>query len=383
MNNYREYILMNKDKEILNFISETNEFGEVCLEEVGETLEGLPIGYEDIQTFIEHRKAPKHRRHIAELMRMAGCDDLNGFLDVSKALSLNDTFWVKEKGSILKWSDVNLYQNDFNEVIARLAFEGGEQHIDFSSTSPEFGTEGRYAKCWIRNEDGVFLLKTGIDEAGLEPYSEYYASQLAEVICESSVKYLLDTHHDRVVSKCALFTSEKEGFVSALKCVDPKEHNRISYLLNYFSKLVLENDFRRMIVLDALILNTDRHAGNYGFIVDNDTQEIKRMAPVFDHNLSLLHSVKELTESNIEQYLKNILPRIGADFNTTANLVLSSDIRSDLKNLKGFTFESVGGMGLPKRRVQFLEKLIDVQIDNILEAKSLYFSSKKLAAWGD
>lgn len=43
-----------------------------------------------------------------------------------------------------------------------------------------------------------------------------------------------------------------------------------------------------MIVLDALILNTDRHMGNYGFMVDNDTMQIKRMAPMFDHNQALL-----------------------------------------------------------------------------------------------
>lgn len=85
-------------------------------------------------------------------MRRAGCEDLEGFLRVSRALSLNDTFWVKPSYSGLRWREVSLYQNDFNEVIAQMAFDGGDYETDFSSISPEY-------------------------------YSDFYASQLAEVIC--------------------------------------------------------------------------------------------------------------------------------------------------------------------------------------------------------
>lgn len=52
--------------------------------------------------------------------------------------------------------------------------------------------------------------------------------------------------------------------------------------------LGLEEEARRMFVIDALILNEDRHKNNFGFIVDNRTQKIVKMAPLFDHNLSLL-----------------------------------------------------------------------------------------------
>ena len=53
----------------------------------------------------------------------------------------------------------------------------------------------------------------------------------------------------------------------------------VKEILEKFEQHGCEDDFRRMIVLDALILNTDRHMGNYGFMVDNDTMQIKRMAP--------------------------------------------------------------------------------------------------------
>lgn len=52
--------------------------------------------------------------------------------------------------------------------------------------------------------------------------------------------------------------------------------------------------------LVRLIVNNDRHIGNYGFIVDNDTQKILRMAPVFDHNRSLAYKVKDLDVASLK-----------------------------------------------------------------------------------
>lgn len=372
MEEYLEFTLMNKDKKILEFVSETNEYDEVWLEETDRYSSMLPVGFEDIQTFIEKRKAPKHREHISRLMKESGCDNLNGFLSISKALSLNDTFWVKPKDSDLVWNQVSLYRNNFDDTIARLAFEGGDYNVEFSTTSPEYGTEGQCAKCWIRENDKVYLLKTGRNKVGLEPYSEYYASQLAELVCKNSVKYDLGIYRDTVVSKCQLFTSEEIGYIPAVKCVSEKEHKRISYLLSFFENLGLEEEFRRMLVLDALILNIDRHAGNYGFLVDNDTQEIKGMAPIFDHNLSLLYSVPELDKSSIEDYFKRITPRIGGEFNVAANLVMTPEIKSDLRNLKGFTFERKQDILFPDRRLDALDVIVNMQIENILQSKNLY-----------
>ena len=43
-----------------------------------------------------------------------------------------------------------------------------------------------------------------------------------------------------------------------------------------------------MLVLDALIVNTDRHKGNYGILFQTDTLQPIKMAPVFDHNQSFI-----------------------------------------------------------------------------------------------
>lgn len=57
--------------------------------------------------------------------------------------------------------------------------------------------------------------------------------------------------------------------------------------LNEFTNLDLSDYINRMIVLDFLVGNEDRHLNNFGVIVNRDTGKF-RMAPLFDNGLSLL-----------------------------------------------------------------------------------------------
>ncbi|MDO4545885.1 MAG: HipA protein, partial [Bacillota bacterium] len=279
MNWENTFLLMNKDREILSFKTIKNKYGSVNFEIISEKNEPHPLGFENLADWLEKRQAPKHRAHIERLLRVCGCYDLDGFIRVTRAMTLNDTFWIKPEKSGLVWNEVSLYQNPFNDTIAKIAFEGGLYGEGFSTTSPEFGTDGTYAKCWIRKDDkDIYLLKRGTSgarNAGLEPYSEYYASQVSGQICKDHISYDLVKHHGKLASSCKLFTSEKTGFVPIWKALgktsDPEK------LLSYFDSIGSGEAFRRMVVFDALILNTDRHTGNYGVLVDNDSQEVLKM----------------------------------------------------------------------------------------------------------
>ncbi len=92
---------------------------------------------------------------------------------MTHALSLNDTFWVRAADADLQWRDVSLYQNPFNEIISRRLLLTVLCPADFSSTSPEFSTDGQYAKCWVREKDTIQLYKTG-SVFGMEPVSEIW-----------------------------------------------------------------------------------------------------------------------------------------------------------------------------------------------------------------
>ena len=115
------YYLLNKDQIIARFsVDPVTE--SINIEE---HLAKLPEWYGELDTFIINRRAPKHRENIKQLLELSGCNTITGFLDISHALSLIDTFWEKPVDSHLSWADVSLYTHPFNEVIAKTAFEGG------------------------------------------------------------------------------------------------------------------------------------------------------------------------------------------------------------------------------------------------------------------
>ncbi len=362
------YLLLNKDTPLLFFACVRNEYDEPVFREIQWLSELRPMGYGELNGFLEHRKAPKHRRHIQELLHRYGCEDMEGFLNVTHALSLNDTYWVKPTESNLSWSQVSLYRNSFNQLISEAAFDGTFSESEFSSTSPEFGTDGYYAKCWVREGEEIFLYKTGSGLYEIEPISEFLASQLAEIICPNSVSYDLDFYHGKLISKCRLFTSETISLVKASSLMGREK--TIAAILNRFAELGGEEDFRRMCVLDALIWNPDRHLGNFGILVDADTQAPKGMAPIYDNNRSLFPELDEDQLSAPDWYLERCRPKLGKDFLKTARGLMTDEILSDLKNLQGFQFRQHPVICMPAQRLELLSDLVNRQIGELLNDES-------------
>ena len=300
---------MNKDERVLDFECRRNIYDEPEFSELKWYVDYRPIGYRVLASFLEQRKAPKHREHIQELLEQYGCDDLEGFLRVTHALSLNDTFWVRAESYAQRWSDVSLYTNEFNELISEAAFDGTFSEMGLSSTSPEFGTDGYYAKCWLRENDSIYLYKSGSAMYEIEPLSEFLATQVAAVICPDPVEYGMGRYHGKLVSICELFTNESLGLAKASSLFQGEQ--TIPRLLQYFDSIGSGNLFRRMCVFDAVVFNTDRHYGNFGVLFDTGNMQALGMAPVFDHNRCLFFDLDNEQLLKPELYLKRYRPRLG------------------------------------------------------------------------
>lgn len=367
------YNLMNKNSKIAVFEKSKDQLDNSFVI-IHETEEKLPIGFQDINSWLDRRQAAKHREHLRQLMAQCGCLNSEGFIKITHATSLNDTFWVKSENENATWETVSLYRNEFNEVISKISFEGtGLFGIDFSTTTPEFSTEGSFEKCWKREENGIYLYKRGsmgARNAGLEPYSEVYACQIGKILCKNFVDYSLTTLHKRTASKCELFTNEENGFIPLSNIfqrrVTPRE------MLEYYSSIGSEDAFRRMVVFDAVTFNTDRHMGNHGVIFDNDSLTVKCMAPVFDNNQSLLPYAEEQDFQQVGSYVESKIPHIGEDFINIAKAVMSPAIRSDLINLHGFRFSYIDSDRFSKERLYTIEKIINTQISGILDKNKMY-----------
>ena len=218
---------------------------------------------------------------------------------------------MKEADSNLNWEDVNLYHNQFSDVAQKTAFETGLFGLQLSSTdiiSPEFTSEGTAPKCW-KNENGkIYLYKASLSGAsnyGLEANSEYIASAIArQVVQDDSIPYDLVMFKDKLCSKCELFTSEKYGYVPFYKYENPNRHYTLNDVLNICKRMGYEEECRKMILIDSLVFNQDRHLGNFGFLVNNDTFAIEGFAPLFDYNSSMLCNALLSDISSVEAFHK-------------------------------------------------------------------------------
>ena len=151
------YTLMNKDVPLIDFHWERDVF--TGWREHIDKVYLQPWFIRDFHTWLEYRSITKHREHMDTLLSSLGLRDTKGIIDFSKGLSLTDTLWVNQDDKYT-WDKVNLFDNQFDEVIEKIAFDGGMYGQHFSTTSPEFGTNGTYAKCWHREEDGkIYLYK--------------------------------------------------------------------------------------------------------------------------------------------------------------------------------------------------------------------------------
>ncbi|MFG6394897.1 MAG: hypothetical protein K1W24_12065 [Lachnospiraceae bacterium] len=333
----------------------------------------LPAGKFEINEWLEDRKAFKHNHHLKRLMEDCGCETTEGFIRITHAASINDSYWLKKDGEEISWDDVSFYRNDFNDTVSKLAFEGlGLYGIQMSSTSPELTTDGSFRKCWRKEYGNIYLYKRGTSgayNAGLEPYCEALASEIINHADPWSVRYTVVKLHKETATKCRSFTNEETGFVPLRKLVD--KNITMDGLLQFFDRLGCLEKFQRMLVLDAITFNVDRHLGNIGVLVDNDTQKIAGIAPNFDFNLSMLPYVTKEEFDDIGRKLLDYGPQIGNDFTRMGQQMLTSEIRSELISLQGFEFTFRGNQDFEPWRVQKLEEMVHQQIKAVLKGERL------------
>ena len=362
-----EYYLMNKDTKLMKFRIDGQGAMEQC--SIVEQYAKLPIWFTNVSKWISERSAAKHRRHIQDILDCTGGRTLSGFISLTHCLSLNDTLWIKSETENVTWDSVSLYSNNFDEVISKLSFDGnGLCGIQFSTTSPELTTDGAYDKCWIRNNNLIQLIKagsTGASNAGREPYSEVLASQVYNVLCKDSVQYELSHYDGRVVSRCNLFTTESCGYKSAT--VFNLLGLTLPELIEEFFKFGGEDNFRRMIVADAVCINQDRHFGNFGFLVNNETFERVAMAPVFDYNLAMF-PYADWYEGfpDMDKWIRERGPQIGTDYYETAKALMTPAIRSDLINLKDSVLDIETDDKFDRNRLAIVNEFKNIQIDRLL-----------------
>lgn len=339
----------------------------------------LPLGMElsgsGIAKWLKQRTIPKNRAYVNSFLSKCGLH-INrpmNIIRVSKGLSLNDCYWVVEEGFNGTFEKYNLYDNRFSQLLALIAFTGYGSSVRTSLVScPEFTTNGMLPKCWRRVNGTIRLYKggtSGASNTGCEPYSEYYAAQIAEVMGINSVSYNLSKWKGELCSVCDLFTSKDYSYLPIGRMVTV---GGMEAVREYYQSLGKEyiDALNTMLVFDAVIFNTDRHFGNFGFMVNNKTNKITASAPLFDHGNALFNYAGRDDLENfaaLEAYAATLMPCTYDDFTGTAKKALTPELREGLRHLLDFKFKKHPRYNLPDKRLKLLEQFVQKQARVLLE----------------
>ena len=372
-----DFVLKQYDDVLLNFMTKRTIDGiDVSITSINkDKIERLPLGMsptsESLTRWLQHRTIPANRAYAQNFLSKNGLseNDFIGILQICKGLSLTDCYWVTYPNDQKTFAEVNLFDNRFSQVLSQIAFTGyGSSPASKFRSSPEFTTNGMLPKAWRRKEGKVLLYKggtSGLANTGKEPYSEFYAAQVAEAMGIPHVTYGLSKWKGQLCSTCELFTSKDISFVPASTLIST---SKISQIIDWFDDHGWKNDLADMLVLDAIIRNTDRHLGNFGFLVDNHTNQLLRPAPIFDNGLSLYCYVMDNDLNNLSEQEKTLAPALYANFDEVALHVIGQKQKQELRHLLTFKFKKHSRYNLSDERIKMLESAIQGKVRCLLES---------------
>ena len=376
------YILKHFDKDLIKFtFNSTPRAGtEIDIIEVyneHKTFFPLDIKLENssLLSWIKSRTIPKNREFVFKILMelKLSFDDIEGIVNISKSLSLNDCYWIVQEDFNGTFDEYNLYDNDFNKTLSLLAYTGyGSVKQQGFISSPEFTTNGVLAKAWRKNplqRKGIYLYKgasKGCANCGNEPYSEFYAYQIAKKMGLEATEYSLGKWKGELNSICELFSSKKYSFVPIYRLVTEGGWNAV---LEYYQ--ILGDNFYEalvdMIIFDVVIVNTDRHFGNFGLLVDNETNKIVKPAPIFDNGLSLFYDAMEDDLARVDEFARTKGMKNAGDFMSFATSIITSKEKKKIRKLIGFKFERHVTYNLSSRRLRVIEGFISRRVKALLD----------------
>lgn len=326
---------------------------------------------EGIIRWLERRVIPKNRAFVDEILKTLGLshNDTKGIIDVCRGLSLNDSYWVVPEDFEGKFSQYNLYENRFSEILALVAYTGAGGSRQAFTTSPELTTGGMLPKAWRYVEnDGIYLYKggtTGASNTGREPYCEYYASQIAETMRLNAVHYDLENWKGITASKCALFTDIDTAYIPVGRIV---RSGGIAACLEWYKELGDEfsEQLCSMLVFDALIYNEDRHFGNFGVLRDNRSGRIIAPAPVFDNGFSLFCYAGREDYENLDEYAGTRSNPYNISYEDVCAEVMGAKQKEQLRRMIGFRFKRHESLNLPEEHLTAIEKHLEGRVRKLL-----------------
>ena len=245
------------------------------------------------------RCIPKHRMDIEEALEVLKFSARQLVIE-SWGLSLSDHYWLRpcdnELSNTALYENVNFFDNDFSEDVGDILLGLKDSDDDINYWSPDNTTNGNLKKCWRIIDGKRCLLKSGSYPFQQQQFNEVIASRIMDRLGIDHIPYTLTWINDEPYSVCEDFVTKDTELITAWQIMQLRtkanHENEYLHFVDICSEIGVDivPALDRMIVLDYIIANEDRHFNNFGLLRDANTLEWLGAAPIFDSGTSLWYN---------------------------------------------------------------------------------------------
>ncbi|MDR0501269.1 MAG: hypothetical protein LBG97_08545 [Coriobacteriales bacterium] len=242
------------------------------------------------------RSIPASRSGLRDALERLNVSSTGLLLLKCMGLSLSDQYWVRSSEKMLKWEDINFFQNEFSGDVGNALFGYGADSDAINLISPDNTSDGWLQKKWAIADGKRVLIKGGSSPYYQEPLNEILATILMERLSIPHVPYTLAFDDEKPVSICEDFINPSTELVSAWSVYNTrkKSNNESSYThyLRCAEELGIpgvRRQINQMLVVDFIIANEDRHFNNFGNVRNAETLEWLGAAPIYDSGTAMFY----------------------------------------------------------------------------------------------
>lgn len=284
--------------------------------------EHLPVGVVHIQRNHEivdryafnqwwtGRSIPDSRMGVADVLDTLGMYNTNLLLTKCLGLSLSDHYWIKPYGSDISWESVNFFDNGFSDDIGDVLFGINDKKSGFDFLSPDNTSDGNLQKRWKIIDGKRCLLKSGSAPFRQQPFNEVIAAIIMKRLNIDHIPYSITWIDNKPYSVCEDFVTKNTELISAWRLMHLRlkanHENEYLHYVNICKELGMDivPMLDKMIVLDYIIANEDRHFNNFGVLRNPKTLEWLGAAPIYDSGTSLWYDTATSSISSVDVLCK-------------------------------------------------------------------------------
>lgn len=250
--------------------------------------EHLPLylkNFSDLDSWLKTRAIDGHRansRLLKKALRLTQRDDVSTVLSVNAA-TITDNYWIRPLGSRLCWQDVKFDHDYFADLALRGTYDSfNRAALSKDTKTPELTNVGSFEKCWKLKDGKWWLYKSASPE---ELFSEIFICELGKLLGMR----MAGCHAGEDVLESLDFTNGGEIILEHANSFmgDEDDYEAVLEKLKEICPQAVP-DYVRMIFLDTITANPDRHTFNFGLLRDSDSGKLLKLAPLFDHNMALI-----------------------------------------------------------------------------------------------